>query len=168
MTKTKRFSRIITFALAMLMVVAMAVPTFAATTGDYFFRSFNGQGEYLNVWTPNTTVAVLDPIRLYSYTGSTSQKWRVIKASDGSYSFRSMGNTSLAINKVTGGTRAILWNWADGRTDSDMYVVTYDNETRYHCWLQSGGGYLTSEGTATGAYVGFNVYNNTASQWKRM
>lgn len=31
MTKTKRFSRIITFALVMLMVVAMAVPSFAAS-----------------------------------------------------------------------------------------------------------------------------------------
>lgn len=31
MTRTKRFSRILTFALAMLMVVAMAVPAFAAS-----------------------------------------------------------------------------------------------------------------------------------------
>lgn len=168
MTTKKRISRVFAVALAIVLTMAMAVPAFAATDGDYFFRANNGQGEYLNVWTPGATVAPTNYIRLYGFTGADSQKWRVYKASDGSYSFRTMANTSLAINKMTNGTRAILWSWADGRTDSDLGIATYDNETRYHCFLKSGGGYITAEGGAQGAYVGFVPYNGVASQWKRM
>jgi len=168
----KLSKRFLTLAIACVMAMAMAVPAFAADTvgavEDCFFRCYNGQGEYLNTW--GNTVSQGSSIRMYTYTGDKSQKWRIYRNPGGSYSLRCLANPALAINRADGTKYAILWTWSEGRTDSDMRMYIYDNNTRYHFMLIDGNEYLTALGTSTGSYVNFQTYKygSTALQWKKM
>lgn len=84
MTKTKRFSRIITFALAILMVVAMAVPTFAAdqthkiqlrdSASDATIMRLDGVGHVMNAYA-TSTAQTNTKLSIYAYTGHDTQKF---------------------------------------------------------------------------------------------
>lgn len=157
--------RISAVLLSAVMVAGMAAPASANAEGDYFFRSYGGSGAYLNSW--GSTVSKGTKIRLYSYTGDNTQKWRVYKASDGTYSLRSCANTALAINRDSNNNNAILWTWVDGRDDSDMYVHKFESTGIYEFVLIKSGKYLTALGSTSGSYVNFQSYNDPNSTWKK-
>lgn len=167
MKKLKK--RLLAVALTAAATAAMAMPSFAAARngeGDYYFRAYNGSGAYLNSW--GNSVADGTPIRLYSYTGDSTQCWRVYKASNGTYSLRSCANTSLAINRDVDNKRAILWTWKNGRVDSDMTINRYGNTNdRYQFCLINGKEYLTAEASASGSHVCFKTFSGDAARWVR-
>ncbi|MEG0485866.1 MAG: hypothetical protein RR576_10510 [Oscillospiraceae bacterium] len=147
MSKAKRFPRVITFALTVMMVFALAVPTFAAppiaekangaiatssavqprtNTGVQKFQ-LSGYSLYLNIRNTGHSGAAYsgDSVILWSYVSTNDQKWNVTYASSGYY-FRHGLNNNLALNVNHAQNMCTLYspvnNFTNGKNDSDIYM----------------------------------------------
>lgn len=152
MTKTKRFSRIITFALVMLMVVAMAVPAFA----NAFYPS--GSSNYLNLY--GNSGIHMRPLSLYNqYNGPDQQfAFTAYKITGTEYTADYLQNNyypNHAVNRSSIDARAFMYYLdAASARDSAFALIDYGTiPNRFK--LRNYNEYLCAIGTTNGSEIYF-------------
>lgn len=161
-SKSKFIRLAISMLLCLIVFFSTALTVFAFPEGRFCFIASGGQ--LLNVWTPGA-VSAGNYIRLHPATGDTSQRWEIRKQSGGYHSLRVVANTSLAINKLTNSTHAILWNYVGGEYDSLLFMQYTSNYSHYgFCLKNYNYNMLTPAGESYSSYVHFL---NGAYNWRR-
>lgn len=171
--------RIPMFLLSLAMMVAMALPTFAAQVGPNYYsmtyrpyHSISSSNNYLNVARDSTTVSALGkPLILWETTSpSTDQKfnevYRVVNSKAG-FVLEFAADTTLAVNRETSAassSRAILWTYQKDETsmkDSALTRIDRYGEPKFRL-VYGSQTYLSYASDSNKARVTFGGSNNTS------
>ena len=167
--------RIPMFLLALAMMVAMALPSFADRNGpdhnDMTYRPFHAasmSNNYLNVTRTSTSVPAQGKYLTLWETNSpgTDQKfnetYREINYVSG-FILQFAANPSLAVNRNSDNARAFLWTYADEASLQDSAFIRIDRQDQPKFKLAYGAKtYLTYAGDYNGARVTFGGNGYTA------
>ena len=157
MTIIRKRYRLAVVALMLALAIMLSVPTFATsyTTGipptnvNLTVRCMDALSKVLNVYTSGTPASG-DNVTLYTYSGSTSQKWTNTSVSSTSYAIRCTHNAYISLNYNQATTKCTVYTIA-GNTTSDYYLSFADGSYGIVVKLTSSGRYLGNSATTDGA-----------------